>query len=977
MRTQSAALLAILAATALAGAAHGAQPPSSPNGIALTAAKKAEFDSSGFLLPVAGGYLKLEAYTDSTIRVAFSTDRNFFRHSSFSVISKPQNLPLSYSYGAHTIDLSTRRVTASVDLGADRVTFLDHAGHVILSEDPNGRTIEPALVQGQNTYHVRQEWLPNIDESLYGLGQQQLGLIDIKGYDLDLWQHNGTVAIPLLVSSRGYGIFWDNPSYTRFGDLRQASGIPADELLGIDGTPGGLSVSYFGAADKTQLISSGTDGFLDVEPPARRTFGVARAAAAPTTQIPDGTATVEWQGFVAPKETGDHIFSAFSNGDIKLWIDNRLVMNHWRQGWLPWWEVAKVHMIAGSRYAIRLEWDRSDGGSTIKLLWKTPAPSADTSLWSQVGDGIDYYFVYGPKIDQVISGYRTLTGTAPMMPQWAFGLWQSRQRYMTQQESLAVVGGFRSRQIPFDNIVQDWFYWTEDQWGSHQFDPDRFPDPDGWIKAIHAQHAHLMISVWPKFYTGTANFNAMNSAGYLYQPNLAEGLRDWVGYPYTFYDAFNPAARKLYWDQIDTALFAKGVDAWWMDASEPDLLPTPTLDGTLSHMTPTDLGPASRVLNAYPLENSKAIYEGQRAAAPNQRVFILTRSAYAGMQRYAASTWSGDTSSTWTAMRKQITAGLGFSLSGMPYWTMDTGGFSVPARYSRPDATDADIDDWRELNARWFEFGAFAPLLRVHGESPDREMWQFGGDGSPTYNAELKFDRLRYRLLPYIYSLAGAVTQGSGTIMRALVMDFQDDSRAREIGDEYMFGPAFLVSPVTRYQQRDRDVYLPKAAAWYDFWTGAKLAGGQTIDAPAPYDAIPLDIRAGSIVPFGPEQQNVGEKPVNPITLYVYTGANGSFTLYEDDGLTYDYEHGGYAQIPITWNDTSHMLTFGARVGSYSGMLRNRTFDIVIVSRDHPVGFSFTPRIDKAVSYYGTAVSIVLSLADHGNHHNSGKMQHD
>jgi alpha-D-xyloside xylohydrolase len=377
-------------------------------------------------------------------------------------------------------------------------------------------------------------------------------------------------------------------------------------------------------------------------------------------------------------------------------------------------------------------------------------------------------------------------------------------------------------------------------------------------------------------------------------------------------------------------------------------------------MTPTALGPASGILNAYPLENSKAIYEGQRAAAPNQRVFILTRSSYAGEQRYAASTWSGDTSSTWTAMRKQITAGLGFGLSGMAYWTMDIGGFSVPSRYSRQNPAPADVDDWRELNTRWFEFGAFVPMLRVHGEQPNREMWQFGGDGSPTYNAELKFDRLRYRLLPYIYSVAGDVTHNGSTFMRALVMDFQNDARARVIGDEYMFGPAFLVSPVTQYKQRDRGVYLPQSAGWYDFWTGRKMAGGQTIDAPAPYDAIPLDIRAGSIVPIGPEQQYVGQNPADPITLFVYTGANGQFTLYEDDGLTYDYEHGAYTQIPIVWNDTARTLTIGARTGSYDGMLKNRTFDVVVVSGKRPVGFSFTPTADRAVSYDGSAVTIKL-----------------
>jgi alpha-D-xyloside xylohydrolase len=543
-----------------------------------------------------------------------------------------------------------------------------------------------------------------------------------------------------------------------------------------------------------------------------------------------------------------------------------------------------------------------------------------------------------------------------MMPEWAFGLWQCRQRYKTQQESLDVLAGFRSRGIPIDNIVQDWFYWKEDQWGSHQFDPDRFPDPDGWIRDIHEKYnAHLMISVWPKFYAGTANFEAMRAQHFLYEENLAENVHDWINHPDAYYDAFNPAARKLFWSQINTNLFSKNVDAWWMDASEPDMLPTPTLEGQRTHLHPTAMGTGARMLNAYPLVNSEAIYEGQRRVKPDQRVFILTRSGFAGQQRYAAAVWSGDTSSTWTAMRAQITAGLGFCLSGMPYWTMDSGGFSVPARYS----SGQDEEEWCELNARWFEFCTFVPLLRVHGEFPNREMWEFGGDSSPTYQAQFKFDRLRYRLLPYIYSLAGAVTHEGGTIMRALVMDFPADTNVFNIGDEYMFGPAFLVNPVTTYQTRSRPVYLPQTAGgWYDFWSGNAFDAGQTIDAPAPYDAIPLFVRAGSIIPTGPELQYTGEKPADPITFYIYTGADGDFALYEDDGLTYKYEKGAFAQIPIHWDDTKRTLTIGKREGSFKGMLKKRTFNVVIVSKDNPIGFSFTQTPQRTVNYSGKPLQV-------------------
>ena len=547
---------------------------------------------------------------------------------------------------------------------------------------------------------------------------------------------------------------------------------------------------------------------------------------------------IRWEGQVQADATGDYKFQLYANGGSKMWIDDQLVADHWRQNWLPMNDLAVGHFAAGSKHKVKVEWVK-DGGSYCTLTWKTPEEGAadKTSLWSQVGEGIDYYFVYGPTMDKIIAGYRQLTGRAPMMPVWAFGLWQSRQRYETQQASLDVVKGFRDRKIPFDNIVQDWMYWRQDDWGSHNFDPQRFPNPDQWVKDIHAMNAHVMISVWGKYYPTTDNFKAMNEKGFLYPVNPAE--KDWVGrgYQYAFYDAFNPAAGEMFWDQVNKKLFSKGFDAWWMDATEPDLTQPspPILDNQLKDMGKTAAGISARVANAYPLLNSKAVYEGQRAAAPDQRVFILTRSGYAGQQRYAAASWSGDISSSWTAMKKQIAAGLGYSISGLPYWTMDSGGFSVPAKFNGRNVTPAALDEWREMNARWFEFAAFVPLLRVHGEAPFREMWQFGGDDSDAYKAQLKADRLRYRLLPYIYSIAGDVTQNDSTFMRPLVMDFPTDKTARDLNDQYMFGPAIMVSPVTTYKARNRDIYLPTdpgpgggglRPAWYDFWTGARLPRG-------------------------------------------------------------------------------------------------------------------------------------------------------
>jgi alpha-D-xyloside xylohydrolase len=382
------------------------------------------------------------------------------------------------------------------------------------------------------------------------------------------------------------------------------------------------------------------------------------------------------------------------------------------------------------------------------------------------------------------------------------------------------------------------------------------------------------------------------------------------------------------------------------------------------------MGTASRVMNGYALMNSMAHYEGQRSVAPNQRVFILTRSGFAGTQRYAAATWSGDVTSTWTALRKQIPAGLGFCLSGVPYWTTDSGGYTMESRFSAENQKPENAEEWRELNTRWFQFATFCPLTRLHGELKPREPWTFGGDSHPAYQTIVKFDNLRYRMLPYIYSLAGEVTQDGGTMMRPLVMDFQNDAGPR-IADEYMFGPAFLVAPVTTYQARSRSVYLPPTTATGTISGPARTAGGQTIDAPAPYDAMPLFIRAGSIIPNGPELQYTGEKPADPITLYVYAGANGAFTLYEDDGLTYGYEQGAFARIPIGWDNATKTLTIGKRAGKFPGMLDKRTFNVVLVAKDKPVGFSFTPKADQTVTYRVNSVLVQLFWNENHEIHRS------
>ena len=910
----------------------------------------------GVVIPIAGGFLKIEVVAADVIRVAFAPDSAFFARKSLAAGDRAvEQVPWKVVHVGGETRIETSRLSVRVSRATGAVAFYDEVGRRITAEAPGGRELTPAEVLGERTYHVRQVWQANRGEALFGLGQRQEGLSDLKGYDLDLWQRNTSEVVPVLVSSRGYGIFWDNTSFTRFGDLRPFEPIPAAQLLGHDGRPGGLTGTYYDGAAFEHPAGTRVDSAILFATPSDKTDPAARLHPALPAR---GPVSVRWEGFLAPDTTGTYQIELFANEAVQLWVGGKLVIDDWRSSWLPWRGVALVRLDAGRRYRVRLEYTDVEGGAeTVQLRWKTPTPTANTSLWSEVGDGTDYYFFYGPELDRVIAGYRRVTGRAAMPPRYAFGYWQSRNRYHTSQESLDAVDEFRRRQIPLDVIVQDFMYWKPDQWGSHGFDPDRFPDVPGWTRAIHDRHARLLISVWGKFYPNIRNAQEMQEHGFLYQVPLQDSVKDWLGYHYTFYDAFNPAARRLFWDQVRPRLFDQGVDAWWLDATEPDILPSWDLQKQREAINPTALGSGARMLNAYSLEQVGGVYEGQRQAAPDRRVAILTRSAFAGLQRYGAGIWSGDIASAWPAMREQIAAGMGFSISGIPYWSMDIGGYWPQPRFRVEPMAPADAEEWNELSARWTEFGALVPIFRAHGEAPPvREIPRFG-DTTPAYRAMVYWDRLRYRLLPYVYSVAGGVTHDGGTMMRPLVMDFPADTIAWEVTDQYLFGPALLVNPVTEYRARARPVYLPRAA-WYDFWTGQRVAGARTVQAAAPYDRIPVYVRAGSILPVGPELQYTDEKPADPITLIVYTGADGRFSLYEDDGASYGYEHAQFARIPLRWDERSRTLIIGRREGSFPGMLARRTFQVVFVSPGRPVGFAFELPPDRTVSYVGEELRI-------------------
>jgi alpha-D-xyloside xylohydrolase len=918
--------------------------------------------ADGVALALAGRRLEVRICREDIVRVLDAPPGPFFaRESLVTVADVCQPTAFEVKTGKDAVDVVTQRLTARVALPGGAVSFLDREGRLLLAEKSGvGRSIVTAQVMGESTSHVQAEFEPSPGEALYGLGAHQNGLMNYAGRDVDMFQLNIVDVVPFLVSSRGWGLLWDNTSHTRFGDLKERVHVPAKNLIDATGRPGGLTGTYrqgdctTGTVVGTRVDAQIAFGAPEDRPPISAIHNAAQATnEAVHPGLKPGEACVVWEGAIESEAAGDYDLATFANNGVRLWIDGKLVVDAWRQGWLPWWDETRLAFAAHERHKVRLEWRREDTEGTLRLKWKTPPRSAYTSLWSEVGDGVDYTFVYGPDLDDVVAGYRELTGRAPMMPRWALGLWQSRERYKTAQESLDTLAEFRRRRIPMDTIVQDWQYWKPDQWGSHEFDPERFPDPAGWVRRIHDDyHAKLMISVWPKFYTATGNFRVLEEKGFLYPETLKRPTTDWLGYAYSFYDAFNPEARKLYWQQMNTALFSTGVDAWWMDATEPELVGEGTPGALKAAMNPTFLGSGARLANAFVLGNSRAVYEGQRSAAPDTRVFMLTRSAFAGVQRYASAVWSGDIAADWDSLRKQVPAGLNMTLSGVPWWTTDTGGFAVPRRWATDTPKPEDVAEWRELVTRWFQYSTFLPLLRMHGQFPNREMWFFGDETDRAYTTQLAFDRLRYRMQPYTYSVAADVTRRDGSILRPLVMDFREDPAVLGIGDQYLFGPSILVNPVTTPNATHRSVYLPRGAAWYDFWTGALHEGGQRLDAPAPYESLPLYVRAGSILPMGPELQYTGEKPADPLTVWVYTGADAAFDLYEDDGVTYGYEKGAFATIPLRWDERAQTLTIGERVGSFPGMLAGREFRVVFVSKDAAVGHSPTPAA-KTIRYDG------------------------
>jgi len=908
--------------------------------------------TDGIEVNAEGLTVKAEFYADNIVRVTKWVPFGTLKKISLSVIKKPpRDLRINMVQRDGAILLTSPGLTVRISEADGNVEYLTADGKSILKE--TGKAIMTPIAYGSDSgLSVQQRFQLVTGEGMYGLGQHQSGYFNYRGKRVVLVQANTEAVTPFLISTRNYGILWDNYSKTVFED--------------------------------------------------------------------------------------------------------------------------------------------SDAGA---------------SFWSDMGSNIDYYFMFGKNMDDVVSSYRDLTGKAPMYGKWAYGYWQSKEHYQTQAEVMSVAAKYRALKIPIDNIIQDWDYWNgAPNWSGMFFDKTLFPKPKEMCDQLHAMNFHIIISIWPALGPNTAVYADMQRHGFLYKPV------GWAGFKY--YDAYNPAANALYWKYLKSGLYSKGLDGWWIDSTEPDVVNAMTKESSeyeLKKMGNNYLGSWARYLNPFSLAMTNDLYKYWRNETSDRRAYILTRSTYAGQQRNAATTWSGDIGASWEVYRRQIPAGINHSMSGIPYWTFDIGAFVLGA-YEGVFMNGGKDPAYQELYARMFQFGAFSPIFRSHGSETPREIWEMGEFTEPI----LKIDNLRYRLMPYIYSLAWMVTNQGYSIMRGLPMDFSSDAKTYSINDQFMFGPSIMVCPVTEYmyhrppeaselvggeyfttndgkagllakyyrdadrrnlsreqidpnvdivwytgrpdyatdsmyaihwegklvpkesgkhqfhlvgydakriilngdtlrmvytsveqytepvelaagraydfiletenrstgaarmrlfwktpaifakerlrveKERSREVYLPARHTWYDFWTGEAAEGGQIIKADAPIDKIPLFVKAGSIVPMGPFLQYSTEKPADPIELRIYPGADGSFTLYEDENDNYNYEQGVFATIEFKWNDAQRQLTIGSRKGKFPGMLQKRTINVVVVGTSDGIGLQISGKVDKVVRYRGKQMRLKL-----------------
>ena len=966
--------------------------------------------------------VRLQVVSDKIIRVQATPDAQFPEKQSLIIVPQTQKPKFTVTDG-DTVIVKAAGVEARVAKQTGAIAFYDANGKQLLKEAKDGKTFQPFRVpdreigvdiakvteQQRNGYTWRMLFDSPHTEAFYGLGQHQSEELNMKGLNEDLFQYNTKVSVPFVLSDKNYGLLWDSYSYCRWGNPEEYLQLgKLFKLYDKQGREGHLTGTYTGR-DGRQLVRDEDSIYYEFDCPATSELAN-RTEPGGIKNLPKGFrlngAKVIYEGFIEPQSTMPFHFILYYAGYIKVYIGGEeVVPERWRTAWNPNTYKFNRTMVKGVREQLRIEWQPDGDVSYCGLRVAKPNSNQQKlSVWSEMAKDMDYYFIAGQNADEIISGYRTLTGKAPVYPKWVLGFWQSRERYKTQDEIVGTLAEFRKRQIPCDNIVQDWNYWVENQWGSHQFEASRFPDPKQMIDSVHQMGGRFMISVWPKFYCNTDNYKEIDKNGWMYHQAVKDDIHDWVGPGYvgSFYDAYDAGARKLFWKQMDDNLYtglaklsngklsnSKYIDAWWMDASEPNVRDCTPMWYRKALSGPTALGTATEYFNAYSIVNADAIYNGQRGTwktllkkdkkASEPRVFLLTRSGFAGEQRYSTATWSGDIGTRWEDMRAQMTAGLNYSMSGLPFWGMDQGGFCVENRYvaaqqlfDHTGQENEDLKEWRELQARWSQFGTFIPLFRVHGQWPTREIWNIAPESHPAYKSFVYYDQLRYRLMPYLYSMAGWVHLKDYTMMRGLVMDFNGDRNVLDIKDQWMFGPSLMACPVGYYKARSRTVYFPSQCGWYDLYTGQKVM--ERVESPlgyvtgnkrklvvdAPYERIPVFVPEGSIIPFGPAIQYCDEKPADLINLYVYAGRNGSFQLYEDEGDNYNYEKGQFATIDINYDEATKTLTIGTRKGSFNGMLKQRRFNVVYVTKDKPCQLNLENPEGTLVTYIGKQISVKL-----------------
>lgn len=789
----------------------------------IEAQEKYKLLPNGITIQLKDNILTIEACNDAIIHVS-CVPINGNPLKSLIVNATWQPVKTLNSIEKDNVIIQTKLLKCIVNLSSGIISYYDLKGNEILSEDNKGRVFTQATIQNEKTWNIKQNFFISPDEGIYGLGQQQDGIMNWHNQKVTLVQKNMTVAIPFLISTKNYGILWDNYSHTQFE-------------------------------------------------------------------------------------------------------------------------------------------------STNKAM----------SFWSEVGDCIDYYFMAGTNMDEVIASFRTTTGKTPMLPKWAYGYWQSKERYETSKELLGIAQEYRKRNVPLDVLVQDWKYWGDHGWNAMRWDDTRYPNPKRMIDSLHdVYHVRLLNSIWPQCEPGAPLADELNAKGYLFKhESWNKGM---------IYDAYSPEARKIYWKYVNEGLLSDGLDGLWMDATEPELgWQNSQLESKASIISlgKNSLGTFSRYLNTYPFFTCVGMYENQRKASDKKRVAVLTRSAFAGQQRTGAITWSGDISASYKVFRNQISGGINFSMSGNPYWTNDCGAF-FPYNTKNGGMYPLGVHDsaYCELYVRWFQFAAFCPIFRSHGTQSPREIWNFGNDRSVFYKTIAKYDNLRYRLMPYIYSLAWQTSKNDYTIMRGLPLDFANDPNVYNIDNAFMFGKSLLINPITKemfyktdstnkeagkisrlsnpFSKISYSVYLPIGTSWIDFWTGESYSGGQHLTYSVSLEDMPIFVKAGSIVPIGPAIQYAAEKQADTTEIRIYKGNNGDFTLYEDENDNYNYEKGIFATIDFHWNDKAKELTIGERKGDFPGMLNKRTLNIVLVNTGKGVGSEFSTKIDKIIDYKGLPMSLTL-----------------